>query len=53
MRDAMRGEAGLIDYELLAQATARALRKSPPIAQIVDIKAGLARDEFTNSISNH
>jgi hypothetical protein len=49
----LRGDVGVpIDYERLAQATAKALRKSPPRTIISDIKAGFDRDTFTQGQSN-
>lgn len=50
--DQFRGNASVIDYERLGAATAKALRKSPPIMRVSDIKDGLARDSFTTDQSN-
>jgi hypothetical protein len=50
--DQMRGSAPVIDYERMGAATAKALRKSPPITRVSDIKSGLERDNFTQEQSN-
>lgn len=41
-----------VDYERLAQATAKALRQSPPVTRVSDIKAGLNRDSYTSDLAN-
>jgi hypothetical protein len=51
--DQFRGNASVIDYERLGAATTKALRKSPPIMRVSDIKDGLARDSFTTDQSNN
>jgi len=51
--DQLRGQAGPpIDYERLAQATAKALRQSPPVTRWSDFKAATTRDEFTQRKAN-
>lgn len=51
--DQLRGAAGDgINYERLSEATAKALRKSPPITRISDVQAGLGRAAETQQLSN-
>lgn len=44
--------AGLVNYEAMGEATAAALRKSPPRVVVSDVQAGLARAEVTDSMAN-
>jgi hypothetical protein len=49
----LRGSAApAIDYERLAEANARALRKNPPITRWSDYKAAEGRARFTESLSS-
>lgn len=49
----LQGSAGaVIDYDRMAEANARALRKSPPIALVKDVQAGLDRAAETARLSN-
>lgn len=50
--DQLRGQSVPIDYERQAQATAKALRISPPITRIVDVKDGLSRDAEAQALGN-
>jgi hypothetical protein len=51
--DQLRGGAGeVINYERLGEATAKALRKSPPITRISDVQAGFDRAAETQRLSN-
>jgi hypothetical protein len=53
MQQQLRGDVGApIDYDRLAQATARALRQSPPITKWSDFKAAENRANFTDQNSN-
>lgn len=49
----LRGDAGLTaDYKRLAQATAKALRQSPPITKLSDFKAAEGRAGFTDGLAS-
>ncbi|MVN78090.1 hypothetical protein GO988_17305 [Hymenobacter sp. HMF4947] len=51
--DQLRGPAGpAIDYNRLAQATAQALRQSPPHVKWVDFKAAEGRAGYTDKLAN-
>ncbi|GGG34177.1 hypothetical protein [Hymenobacter glacieicola] len=52
VRESLAGPQAGIDYERLGQATAKALRQSPPITRISDVKDGLNRDSFTEGLAN-
>ncbi|MBX0290960.1 hypothetical protein K3G63_10950 [Hymenobacter sp. HSC-4F20] len=52
VRESLAGAQQGIDYERLGQATAKALRQSPPITRIVDVKDGLERDASTQTLAN-
>ncbi|MGI4735545.1 MAG: hypothetical protein ACRYG7_10240 [Janthinobacterium lividum] len=51
--DQMRGNAApVIDYDRLAEANARALRRNPPVTRWADFKAAEGRAGFTDSLAN-
>jgi hypothetical protein len=53
VRDSLSGpQVAAIDYDKLAQATAKALRENPPITRISDVKSGLSRSDFTDRMAN-
>lgn len=52
VRESVSGGAASFDYEAMGAATASALRKTPVVARISDVKEGLSRSEFTDSIAN-
>ncbi|SNC67331.1 hypothetical protein SAMN06265337_1914 [Hymenobacter gelipurpurascens] len=52
VRESVSGGAASFDYEAMGAATASALRKTPVVARISDVKEGLSRSEFTDSMAN-